>query len=272
MNLRDGVFQVRAAFTEMRSRFLSDTEIIIWLNTSAKIMCQKAQNLQSFFTFNTKIYQADDINDPNVPAVGSGSYQQEYALPIDVDGIIGAAYFKGVVLPLKMVDRELVQVGGRVSGNPFYCYIKEFTRTLTSQVAGGTIQQIALTGELSEQYRTVIGLYPVPAANIPIYLWYIERHKQMKNAMDTVGVPDAYALPWYAYAVARAKEKEGAVADATYWQQIHDKGTDEFVQWAADNMNQISPPYYSHTALPSYVLGGSSSVIIVAQNVSSIGH
>ena len=93
-------------------------------------------------------------------------------------------------------------------------------------------------------------------------------HKQMKNPMDTVGIPDRFALPWYAYAIARMKEKEGALADAQYWQQIHEAGTDEFVQWSMDNCQQISPPYYSNKPLPPYFLRGSTSVIVVAQTAT----
>ena len=262
MNLRDGVFQVRAAFTEMRSRFISDTEIIIHLNTSAKRMCSKAQNLQSFYSFNTKIIK-DDNN-----AVANGSWQQEYALPIDIDQIIGVGYYAGVIFPITPVGREVVQLGGKVGGIPWYFYIKQFTRELTPQVDGGSIAEMPLGGELSEQYRTVMGLYPIPSSNIPVYIWYIEMHKQMKNPMDTVGIPDRFALPWYAYAIARMKEKEGALADAQYWQQIHEAGTDEFVQWSMDNCNQITPPYYSNKPLPPYFLRGSTSVIVVAQTAS----
>lgn len=263
MNLRDGVFQTRMALTEARSRFFSDTEIVMALNTSAKRMCSKAQNLQSFFQFETNIIEG--------AVSGSGSWQQEYALPIDIDQIIGAAYFAGVVFPITPVGREVVQLGGKVGGIPWYFYIKQFSRTLTPQVSGGNIVEIPLQGELSEQYRTILGVYPIPNSNIPIYLWYIEVHRTLKNPLDSVGIPDRFALPWYAYALARMKEKEGALADAQYWQKIHDDGTDEFVQWSMDNCQQLTPPYFSNKPLPPYFLRGSSSVLIVAQTPTMSG-
>jgi hypothetical protein len=265
MKLQDGVFQVRQALTEFRSRFFSDTEIVIALNTSARRMCSKAQNLQSYFTFTTQIIEGD-----NTP--GAGSWQQEYALPIDVDCIIGAAYFSGCVFPITPVGREVVQMGGRVGGIPWYFYIKEMTRTLTPQVDGGSIVSIPIQNELGEEYRTVMGLYPVPQSGIPVYLWYIEQHRQMKNPFDSVGIPERFALPWYAYAIARMKEKEGAIADAQYWQQIHDLGTDEMVQWSADNMTLIVPPFYSTRPLPPTFLRGSTSVIVVSQNPTMSGN
>lgn len=269
MNLRDGVFQVRAAATELRSHYFSDTEIIIALNTSAKRMCKKAQNLQSFFQFETKIIPGNP-DDPTAPP-GAGSWQQEYALPIDVDQVIRAAYWAGTMFPIVPVGAESVQIGGAVGGIPWYCYFKPFVRELTPQVNGGNIVEIPLTGEMSEEYRTVMGLYPVPRSNIPVYLWYIETHKQMKNPFDTVGIPDAYAIGWYAYAIARMKEKEGALADAQYWDAIHAKETDDFVQWAQDNMQQVVPPSYTNRPLPPFFLRGSSSVIVVAQNAGTSG-
>jgi hypothetical protein len=265
VNLRDGVFQVRLAFTEFRSRFISDTEIVIALNTSAKRMCSKAQNLQSFFQFETNIIQDDN-------SLANGSWQQEYVLPIDVDQVIGAAYYAGVVFPITPVGREVVQLGGKVGGIPWYFYIKQFSRTLTPQVSGGNIVEIPLQGELSEQYRTVMGLYPIPNSGIPVYLWYIETHRTLKNPLDTVGIPDRFALPWYAYAIARMKEKEGALSDAQYWQQLHDAGTDEFVQWSMDNGQQLTPPYFSSKPLPPYFLRGSSSVLVVAQTPTMSGN
>ena len=80
------------------------------------------------------------------------------------------------------------------------------------------------------------------------------------------------ALPWYAYAIARMKEKEGALADAAYWDAKHEAGCDEFVQWATDNCQQLTPPYYSNRPLPPYFLRGSTSVLVVAQTPTMSGN
>ena len=261
MQAIDGIFQTRMALVEGRSHYFSDTEIYMALNVSAKRMCSKAQNLSSFFSFNTQIIEVagQDANQ-------KGSWQQEYALPIDVDQIIGMAYFAGVVFPITPVGREVVQLGGHVGGIPWYFYIKPLTRTLTPQIDDGSIVAIPLQGELSAQYRTVIGLYPIPQSNIPVYIWYIEVHPTLKNPRDPVAIPDRFMLPWYAYAVARMKEKEGALTDAAYWDAIHEKGTEEFVQWSMDNCQQLVPAYYSSKPLPPYFLRGSTSVLVISQS------
>jgi hypothetical protein len=227
-------------------------------------MCSKAQNLQSFFSFETKIIDVEGQD-----SAQKGSWQQEYALPIDLDQIIGMSYFLGTVFPINPVDRAGVQLGGHVGGIPWYFYIKMSSRTLTPQINDGSIAMIPLAGELSNEYRTIIGLYPIPQSGIPVYLWYIEVHPTLKNPMDYVAIPDRFALAWYSYAIARLKEKEGALTDAAYWQKLHDEGCEEFVQWAMDNNQQLVPVTYGNKPLPPTFLRGSSSVIVVAQTPSA---
>lgn len=257
MLLRDGVSQVRVALTELRARYWSDTEIIWYLNQSAKKMCSKAQCLHSFFTFNTHIIPTD-----TQPAAG---YNQEYALPIDVDQIEGIAYFSGTVFPILPAPREAVQLGGRVGGIPWYYYMKKNSRTLTPQVAGGQIISMPIDGENAAQARTIIGLYPVPTSNIPIYIWYTEFHPTLKNPMDIVQIPDMFMEPWMAYAMQKCKEKEGAMADALYWKKMHEEGIEEFTEYMINSEQSVTPPSYTNRPIPPFFLRGSSSVLVVAQ-------
>src|SRR5438876_9255449 len=74
INLRDGVLAVRQRIGELQPWFWSDAEIIQELNTSARRMTSAAQSLQSVATF-TATKAAD------------GGWNQEYALPLDVDQI-----------------------------------------------------------------------------------------------------------------------------------------------------------------------------------------
>src|ERR1017187_3330225 len=99
MLARDGMFQTRLALTEMRAHFWSDTEILMHLNVSARRMCSRAQNLQSFYEFTTS-----QIDNGNAGAQSKGAWQQEYALPIDVDNISKMSYFSGVLYPIQVVD------------------------------------------------------------------------------------------------------------------------------------------------------------------------
>lgn len=251
MNLRDGLIATRNKLGEIVPQFWSDDDLIADLNVSARRMVSSAQYLQSFATFNTAV--AED-----------GTWAQEYVLPLDVDQIIGAAYFSGVVYPLTPVPREAVQLGGLVGGIPFYFYTKKTTKTLTSQVSTGI--KVTSLGPRSNDSRTVIGLYPIPQQVLPVYIWYQQWHPNLIQDDDEVQIPDRFKLPWVAYAAARGKEKESDITMAAYYDALHDKGTEEFVEYQTTNGQEITPPIYSNRPIPPYFLRGASTVIVVAQN------
>lgn len=257
----DGLLQTRLALTELRAHFWSGTEILMHLNVSAKRMCSKAQNLQSFFQFTTEI-----IPNANAGSASDGAWQQEYALPIDIDNITRLAFFSGTLFPIQIVDAASVQLGGRVGGIPWYGYIKPMSRTLTPQVNDGSIARIPLTGPLSDEYHVILGLYPVPQSGIPVYIWYVAFHPTIKNPQDRIAIPDMFMRGWYAYAVARCKEKEGALEDAKYWDAVHEKETESFIEWSIDQGLANSVPQFSNSAGGPGFLRGSTSVLVVAQN------
>ena len=257
MNLRDGVYAVRTKIGEMIPNLWSDDEIIEELNVSARRMCSAAQYLQSFSTFSTHEMVMPD---------GTTQFAQEYVLPIDVDQIIGAAYFAGTLFPLIPCPRESVQLGGKVGGIPWYFYEKKQTKFLTQQTNNGNIQVTPLSPNSNGDAKTVIGLYPVPQSVLPIYIWYLEWHPNLKNAFDEVQIPDRFKQGWIGYAVARMKEKESAIAESQYWDAIHDKYTQEFVDYMIQNGQEICPPIYSNRPIPPYFLRGANTVLVVAQN------
>lgn len=256
ITLRSAVFSVRQKLGEMRPWLWSDEEIIESLNEAARIMCSAAQSLTGFVTFNTA--QAAD-----------GNWAQEYVLPLDVDQIVQAAYLSGTVFPLTPVPAESVQIGGVVGGIPFYIYIREFTKFLTPQVASTGGIQVTPIDPNQPDARTVIGLYPIPNAVLPVYLWYQAWHPNLQFPMDMFQIPDAFKLGLVAYAVARGKEKESAFGEAQYWDGQHEKYKQAFIDWRITNGQEITPPVYSNSPIPPYFLRGASSVIVVAQNPST---
>jgi hypothetical protein len=256
LNLRDGVLAVRNRLGEIQPEFWSDDEIIQDLNVSARRMCSAAQSLMSFGTFNTS--QTED-----------GSYAQEYILPVDVDQITGASYYSGVLFPLVPVNQNAVQLGGRVSGIPWYFYERKWTKVLTPQLADGTIGMQPFPPNQSNNARTVIGLYPIPDSPLPIYIWYLQFHPDLKFAYDEVQIPDRFKQAWIAYAVARGKEKESAIEEAQYFDAQHEKGTQDFIDYMITNGQEISSPTYSNRQTPPYFLRGASTVLVVTPNPTS---
>lgn len=251
MNLRDGLIAVRNKIGEIVPQFWSDEDLVADLNVSARRMCSAAQYLQSFATFNT----TTDAN---------GNSAQEYILPKDVDQITGAAYYSGVVYPLTPVAREAIQLGGLVQGIPFYFYIKKTTKVLTPQISTGIISQ-PISGNEGDA-RTVIGLYPIPNSPLPVYIWYQQWHPDLEHTYDEVQIPDRFKLPWVAYAVARAKEKEDDITSAQYYDSMHERGIQEFIEYQMTNGQEITPPIYSNRPVPPYFLRGANTVLVIAQN------
>jgi len=114
--------------------------------------------------------------------------------------------------------------------------------------------------------HTVIGLYPIPNTALPIYFWYLQWHPNMKNPADECQVPDRFQQGIVAYAVARLKEKESAIGEAQYFDAQHQQYTQELIDWAIDNGQQITPPVYSNRPIPPYFLRGANTVLVIAQN------
>lgn len=244
---------VRQKIGEITPNFFSDQEILDELNVSARRMCSAAQSINSFATFNTQ--QLPD-----------GNWAQEYALPDDVDLITGAAYFSGSLFPLTPVPRESVQLGGYVPGLPTLFYIKKNSKILTPQIAGGSISGQAMNPLTTPRGKMVVGLYPVPQAALPIYIWFLQWHHNLEDPLDECEVPDRFKIGWVSYAVARMKEKESAFDEAQYYDAQHDKYTQDYVEYQITNGQEISPPSYSNRPLPPYFLRGSNVLVVVAQN------
>lgn len=257
MNTRDGVLFVRLQFTELRSHYISDSEILVHLNDSAQKMTSMAQCNVGFYTFEAKQIGGDSAD--------ADTWQQEYPLPLDVDQVTGVSYVSGTIFPLIIGKRENIQIGSYVGGIPIQCYLKKNCRTLQQQVSDGIIT-MPMPQNLGPDPRTVIGFFPIPQSAIPIYVWYDSYHPLMQNPFDPVNIPSRFKEAWCAYAVARLKEKEGNLDAAQYWMGLHNAGVQEFIEWQATNGNQVTPPQYGNDRGG---VGGmrnpSSSVIVVDQ-------
>jgi len=186
-----------------------------------------------------------------------------------VDQITGVSYVSGTIFPLMIGKRENIQIGSYVGGIPIQCYIKKNCRTMQQQVADGIIT-MPIPQSVGPDPRTVLGFFPIPQSALPIYIWYDQFPAIMQNPFDPVNIPARFKKGWCAYAMARLKEKEGALSDAQYWDNIHlndpVSGLTAFIEWQATQGNEVSPPTYSNDR---NVLGGyrnpSSSVIVVSQ-------
>lgn len=259
MNLRDGVLDVRLKVSELRARLFSDTEIIQELNTSAQILCNEAQSLQGFFTFNTK------------QIGGSGEFAdnwaQEYTLPLSIDSITQAAYLSGTLFPLQPVDEGSVQVGSYVGGIPFYIYIKAMTNQLTPQVNSGGIIELPVDSQVvGADARTTIGLWPIPQSSLPIYIWALLWHPQMTKAFDIVQIPPRFKLAWTSYAIARMFEKIQNYDKAQYWDGIHEREKEKYIQFMIDSRQEIGNLQYNTGPELANFLRGANTVLVVTNN------
>ena len=109
-------------------------------------------------------------------------------------------------------------------------------------------------------------MYPIPNSPLPIYIWYQQWHPNLKNPDDEVQIPDRFKLGWVSYPTARGKEKESDIAMAQYYDGLHAKGMEDFIEYQATMGNEITPPMYSNRPIPPYFLRGSNTVIVIAQN------
>ena len=250
MYLWQGVLRVRQALNELQPWLFSDDEIVAVLNESARRMCSAAQFLNGFSTFTTT---------PNF---------QEYVLPADVDQITMVSYLSGVLFPIAIVPRESIQIGGKVGGIPFWGYVSKQTRVLTPQNNNAGLDQIPLNPNDGGDSRTVLGLYPIPNGELPVYIHYLMWHPQMVNPEDICQIPDRFMQGWASYAIARMKEKQSAFDEAAYFDAQHDRYMQEFVDYMTTNGQEITAPQYQNRSLSPYFLKGASTVLVVAQNPS----
>ena len=257
MNLQTGVLAVRNKLGEIIPNRWSDNEIIQELNVSARRMTSAAQSLESAIIFKTqKILMPDSTM----------QFAQEYLLPIGCDCLTMARFYSGTEFPLQVVERSQVQLGSLVSGLPFYIWITKNSRVLTHHTCTG-LQTIPLPPNDGGDARTIVGLYPVPNAEMPVYLAFIEFHPNMKGPFDECQIPDRFMDAWVSYAVARCVEKQSDFTGAQYYDAKHEAGTQAFIDYMVDNGQEINAPVFLNRPQTAGFLRGANTVIICNQNV-----
>lgn len=253
MQLRDGVLAVRQRIGELEPNFFTDYEIVLELNTAAKDMCSEAQSIQAVEQFTTT--QVEDE-----------TWAQEYILPSNVDQVLAVSYFQGALFPLKYANRSDLQVGGYVPGLPQCFYLNTKTQFLSPQIAGGSINVQPMNPNTAQQGNIVLGLWPVPAQETPIYVWYLAFHPEMINPLDWCLIPSRFKKAWTSYAIARMKEKAEALDAAKYYDAQYEEGKLKYIEYMQTNGQELSPPTFSNSPSTYANLRGSSVMLVVAQN------
>jgi hypothetical protein len=262
LTLRDGVYQTRVKLGELIPNFWNDEDIIYDLNYAAQDMCSEAQCLEVPVQFLW----------PNAP--GTTVPMEEAALQPWVDQILSVAIYSGQLFQLQAVDAADVQIANKVGNIPLLFYTKTSTLSMSPQGAGtstGDITIIPVSPSLpnATEPTTVLGLWPIPSQNYDTTIWCTRFHPWMDNPQSICALPARYSRGWIAYAVARAKEKESAIDEATYYQQIYDQHKVAFTQYCISRKQLKTPPSYGGTAWPS-LARGSSSIIFIDQSPQNL--
>lgn len=248
LNLQSGVYHVRTAIGELQENRWSDAQIVYDLNTSAQEMCSVANLITGF---------------ANVPYDAS---LQEAVLPVEMDQIKAVKYFAGQLYDLEPSNFQTLQSGSYTGSIPLWFYVKTATKVLTPQVDTSDIQLYDLepSNPAGQDYRTVIGIWPIPSIAGEIHCWYDEFHKVMANPLDTCAVPRRFLSAWAAYAISRCWEIMRDWEGAERYKAIYEKGKEEMRIWAQTKNQHARPTKYGMDEAP-WRQSASSSVILVDQ-------
>lgn len=253
LSLKNGVYLVRRTIGELNPYNWSDEQIVEDLNWAAQHMCTVAQNLTGF----------KQVVMQNTP----GGTQEQF-LPADLDLIEGVKYFSGQLFDLQYNDWKTLQSGASTGSIPLYYYTKTDARELTPQSnATSDIVEVPIGPQspLGDTYRTIIGVWPIPPQPATLHVWYTYYHRWMNNPTDPVAVPPQYLSNWAAYAIAKCKEIEGDFTAVQYYNQVFEKGVEDFRIYSCKRKQADSPARYGLAGEP-WRRNPSSSVIVVDQN------
>lgn len=256
MNLRDGVVSVRNKLGEMSPWLFSDNDIIRDLNMSARSLCSAAQAMRSCYQGITALN----------PEAGAGVYYQEYQLPADVEFPYGGKIKMGIPYPLKFLPQEQLQSTGFASSTPYAAYLRRGI-ILTQMLPDGGMQPQAPINK-DGVATWIVGFFPVPSAATPFWIDYVAYHPIMRNPLDPCLIPDMsdYSQAWEAYAVARGKEKEGDLASAQYYDQIHEVGKQKYANYMLSIQTLVTPPMYGG----GYDMSNGPNALIIAPTASNL--
>lgn len=248
LTLRDGVYHVRTAIGELQQARWSDAQIIYDLNTAAQEMCSVANLVTGFSNVQYSIEA------------------QEAALPVEVDQIKAVKYYSGQLFDLVPSDFQTLQTGSFTGSIPLYYYIKTATQVLTPQVDSGDIEETDLNPANPQglDFKTVIGIWPIPQTAGQIHCWYAAYHPVMSKPLDPCAVPRRFIQPWAAYAISRCWRIAQNVDMANDYTALYEKGKEDMRIWAMTH-NQVSRPAKYGMQDAPWRQSASSSVILVDQ-------
>jgi hypothetical protein len=248
LTLRDGVFFVRTTIGELEERRWSDAQIIFDLNIAAQEMCSVANELT-------------DYQEIQLP-----TGIQEGPLDIEVDQIKAVKFFSGQLYVLEPSSWQQLQTGAFTGSIPYWFYTKTATLQLTPQTNSSNIQESDLLPNLpaGQNFRTVVGCWPIPATAGVLQVWYSYFHSPMSNPQDVCAIPRKFLQGWASYAIAHCKRIESAYAEAADWTTLYEKEKEEYRVYAMTHKQTARPARYGMILEP-WRQSASSSVILVDQ-------
>lgn len=205
-------------------------------------------------------------------SVASGTYKvsastgiQEAALPIEIDEVKACKFFSGQLFDLEFHDWKQLQTGASSGGIPIYYYIKTETRELTPQSTDTSdIIEVGLGPNmpLGDVFRTVLGVWPIPATPTDVHVWYSYFHPWMTDPTDPCSIPSRFLEGWAAYGIAACLEIEKAIPEADRYRAKFEAAKEEYRIYASKQKQGDKPARYGTTGEP-WRRSASSSVIFL---------
>jgi hypothetical protein len=254
LRAKDGYFKVRSKLGELNQSYWSDKQILMDLNIAARAMCSTAQSLTKYSAVQLQLNASNGT--------------QEAPLPLDIDEVKSVKYFSGQLYSLEFHDWDSLQTGASTGSIPRYFYIKTDTTQLTPQNTGtSNIQNIPIgpQGPLGDEYRQVLGVWPIPPIPAQISVWYSYLHKWMQDPTDPCAIPYQFIDGWVAYVLREALRIEKAYDEAMIYDTMYKEVLAEYKIYAAKQRNGSKFAQYGVDQSP-WRQDASSSVILVNPN------
>lgn len=243
-------------------------------------MCSEAQNLETVIQFNWPF-----------PA-------QEAFLPVDLDQILWVGYYSGQFFQLEAFNSEdMIKVANKVSGIPIGFYTRTQAQVQANQGGGATTGDVQVVNfdpnntntnlsvnQLNQfigiaptaqnpqntNYGTGIGLWPIPQQNLDTTVACTRYHPPLVNDSDLIGIPTRFIDGVVHYTMWKAKLKQQAYDEATYYRNMYDSDVKKMADYYVSHKQLKTFPDYGGSMWPT-LCRGSSSVIFVDQSPGIIG-
>jgi len=272
--------EVRMLLAEPQPVYWNDSDLNYSINKACQDMCSTAQSLETLIQFPWP------------------TPYQEAVLPVDMDQIIWMGYYSGQFFQLEAFNSEdMIKVANMVQGIPIGFYTRTQTQVQGNQGAGQTTGDIAVKnfdtpntnitpnpqalGQFISNvptssnpqivtYSTMLGLWPIPQQNYDVTIACTRNHPQLVNDADVLAIPPRFTDGPVHYTVWKAKLKQQAYDEATYYKGLYDADVKRMNDYYIAHKQLKTMPDYGGTAWPT-LARGSSSVIFLDQSPGVIG-